>query len=126
MSIFTTLSKSISQVGLFWQEKVNSQLFRWNIFFILFQLAFLFIKFNQLPPQIPLFYSQPWGESRLAPVTSIFILPSLSILVLIINNLLAVFFLKSVQLLSRLLVAISLIFSLLCAFSLFQITSLIS
>jgi hypothetical protein len=126
MSFFKAISLSISQVGLFWQEKVNGQLFRWNLFLIILQFAILFIKFNDLPPQIPLYYSQPWGESRLTSISHIFILPTLSIVILLINNLLAVFFLKSTQLLSRLLVIVSLIFSLFSAFTLFQITALIS
>ncbi len=126
MSIIHTFSKSISRIGLFWQEKVNGQLFRWNIFLILFQFALLFIKFNSLPPQIPLYYSQPWGETRLAPVSSIFLLPLFSILVAFLNNLLAIFFLKSQQLLSRLLIVFSLLFSFLITFTLFQITNLIS
>jgi len=37
-------------------------------------LAFLF-KFNHLPPQIPLFYSKPTGESQLAEWWFIFVLP---------------------------------------------------
>jgi hypothetical protein len=126
MSFFKTLSLSISRIGLFWQEKVNGQLFRWNLFFILFQFAVLFVKFNDLPPQIPLYYSEPWGETRLASVSYIFILPTLSIIIMLVNNLLAVFFLKSIQLLSRLLVIISLIFSMFSAFTLFQITGLVS
>lgn len=126
MSLFKTISLAVSRVGLFWQEKANGQIFRWNLLLILFQCAVLLVKFNDLPPQIPLYYSEPWGESQLSSVTSIFILPALSIAVLLVNNLLAVFFLKSTQLLSRLLVIVSLIFSLLSAFTLFQITILVS
>lgn len=126
MSFFKAISLSVSRVGLFWQERVNGQIFRWNLFFILFECAILLVKFNDLPPQIPLYYSEPWGESQLTSVSSVFILPALSIAVLLVNNLLAVFFLKSTQLLSRLLVVVSLIFSILSAFTLLQITILVS
>jgi len=37
-------------------------------------LSFI-LKFKTMPPQIPLFYSQLWGESQLADVWLIFILP---------------------------------------------------
>ncbi|MEK7522870.1 MAG: hypothetical protein AAB569_04775 [Patescibacteria group bacterium] len=33
------------------------------------------LKFKTMPPQIPLFYSQLWGESQLADSWAIFILP---------------------------------------------------
>lgn len=126
MSFIKNFSLSISQVGLFWQEKVNGQIFRWNIIFILCQVAILFIKFNSLPPQIPLYYSRPWGESELAPVSYIFLLPALSLVVILLNHLLAVFFLKSSKLLSRALVVVSLICSVFAAIAVFQIVSLVS
>jgi hypothetical protein len=126
MPFFKTLSLAISQVGLFWQEKVNGQIFRWNIIFILCQVAILFIKFNNLPPQIPLFYSLPWGESQIASVSSIFILPVLSIVIMLLNNFLAVFFLKSSKLLSRILVVVSLICSVFATIAIFEIISLVS
>lgn len=34
-------------------------------------------RFTHLPPQIPLFYSQPWGEDQLVDYWFIFILPFL-------------------------------------------------
>lgn len=45
--------------------------------FLLFDFLFLFIFFFlfSLPPEIPLFYSRPWGESQLAPAVSIWLLP---------------------------------------------------
>jgi len=33
------------------------------------------LNFNHLPPQIPLFYSRPWGEEQLADLFMIVILP---------------------------------------------------
>ena len=126
MPLFKTISLSISQVGLFWQDKVNGQIFRWNIIFILCQIAILFVKFNSLPSQIPLFYSLPWGEQELAPASSILFLPALSLFFMLLNNLLAVFFLKSSQLFSRLLVIISLVCSVFATVAVFQIVRLVS
>lgn len=37
----------------------------------------LFLTYPHLPPQIPLFYSQPWGENQLAEQWMIGILPLL-------------------------------------------------
>jgi hypothetical protein len=126
MPLFKTISLSISQIGLFWQEKVNGQIFRWNIIVLLCQVAVLLVKFNTLPPQIPLFYSLPWGSSQIASAPSVFILPGFSLAVMLVNNLLAIFFLKSTKLFSRLLVVISLICSIFAAIALFQIIFLVS
>jgi hypothetical protein len=54
MSSLTGIFKPLSDLGKFWQEKANAKVFRWNIFFIISQIGFLFWKFNSLPPQIPL------------------------------------------------------------------------
>lgn len=40
---------------------------------------------GRLPPQIPLFYSLPWGEARLADPVWLWTLPILSALVITIN-----------------------------------------
>lgn len=53
--------------------------------FVLMIIVFL-IKVNNLPPQIPLFYSLPWGENQLAETWMIFIIPILMILFIFINN----------------------------------------
>jgi hypothetical protein len=126
MNLFKPLSFAVSRIGLFWQEKINSLFFRWTLFFVLVQFGMILMKFSSLPPQIPLYYSQPWGEVQLASASSIIILPVASVLVLIINNILAVFFLNSVQLLSRLLIVGSLAFSFFSTIATYQIISLIS
>lgn len=38
-------------------------------------VLFFIFRFSSLPPQIPLFYSKPWGEDQLADSWLIFILP---------------------------------------------------
>lgn len=116
--MYQKISLYIAKIGQFWQESINSRIFRWNIILIIFQFAYSWYKFNDLPPEIPLYYSRPWGAEQLANSSSIFLLPILSITVLIINNLFAVLLLRSNSLLSRLLVITSLIFT---SFSLFTI-----
>jgi len=44
------------------------------------------LRFFRLPPQIPLFYSQLWGESQLADSWVIFILPIFMNLLFFINR----------------------------------------
>jgi len=126
MSFFKSLFSQIAVLGSFWQEKINYHLFRWNLILIIFQLVFLIIKFNSLPEQVPLYYSLPWGEDQLASTTSLFLLPTFSIVILLLNNLIATFFLKNIHLFSRLLIIFSLIFSFLSAISLTRIITIIS
>ncbi len=126
MSFFNSLFSQISFLGSFWQEKINHHLFRWNIILIIFQIILLTLKFTYLPEKVPLYYSLPWGESQLASAASLFLLPTFSIIILLINNLIATFFLKTIPLLSRLLTTFSLLFALLSSISLFRIISLIS
>ncbi len=44
------------------------------------------LRFNTLPPQIPLFYSRLWGENQLADTWLIFILPVFLNLLFFLNN----------------------------------------
>ena len=126
MSFFNSLFSQISVLGSFWQEKINHHLFRWNLLLIIFQLTLLIFKFNSLPGQVPLYYSLPWGEGQLASAVSLFLLPTFSIIILLLNNLIATFFFKTIPLFSRLLTVFSLVFSFLSSISLTRIIYLIS
>lgn len=44
------------------------------------------IGFFRLPPQLPLYYSRPWGEDQLADLWFIFIIPFLMNLFVFINR----------------------------------------
>lgn len=126
MSFLNSFLSKISTLGSFWQEKANHHFIRWNFSFIIFQLIFIFFKFNDLPKQIPLYYSLPWGEGQLASAASIFILPTLSIIILLSNNLIATGFLKTTPLFSRLLTIFSLVFSFFSLISVIKIIITIS
>lgn len=52
---------------------------------ILMIITFL-LRLSRLPPQIPLYYSQPWGESQLADSWMIFLLPIFLNLLFFINR----------------------------------------
>lgn len=126
MNIFNRLAVSVSLLGAFWQERRNSLLFRWNLLFIGLQIAFILLRFNDLPQLVPLYYSQPWGESQLAPVSSLFLLPVFSIGLLLLNSVLAAFYLRSVQLFSYLLLVSSFVFSLFSFITVFNIINLVT
>lgn len=114
----------LSSLGKFWQNRVYSLFFRWNIFLISLQFTYLFWRYPNLPPQIPLYFSQPWGEPWLAPVPIIFLLPSFSLIILLVNSSIALLIHRQWPLLAKLLLAFSLIFVILASVSLFQIINL--
>jgi len=126
MSFVDLIVQPLSNLGHFWQQKVNSRLLRWNLIFIAIQIGLLAWKFTQLPPQVPLYYSLPWGESQLATASYLFLLPTISIVALFIDNLFAVSFFKNQPLLSRFSVVTSLLISFFSAFTLIRIVFLIS
>ena len=68
----------------------------------------------------------PWGENQLASAASLFILPTFSIIILLINNLIATIFLKTIPLFSRLLTIFSLVFSFFSSISIIKIITTIS
>jgi hypothetical protein len=120
-----SLLSQLSFLGHFWQEKTNKKIFIWNVVFILLQLGLLFWKFNDLPTSVPLYYSLPWGQSQLASLSALFLLPAFSLIIGLANSILALSLFSSIKLLSRLLVIFSLIFSILVFVSLFQIINLV-
>lgn len=126
MSFLTPIIQPLSSLGHFWQQKINSRILRWNLFFICLQIGILIWKFTSLPPQVPLFYSLPWGNSQLTNNSSLFLLPTISIVILFIDNLFSVSFFKNLPLLSRLSITTSLLVSFFTTITLFKIIFLIS
>lgn len=125
MSFLNSIFEPLSRLGHFWQEKANGRIFRWNLFFIIIQVAYLAWKFSSLPPQVPLYYSLPWGESQLASAPALFILPTISLVLLVINHLFAISLSKTSQLLSKFLIAASLVVSLFSLITLVRIITLV-
>lgn len=94
------------------------------LFFIIISFLFLLGFWQKLPPAIPLYYSLTWGENQLAPTSSIFILPILSVLILILNFILNKF-LKTQGLLLSFCLWTTTIVSFLSLFTLIRIIILI-
>ena len=56
-----------------------------SIIMALFIIAILLLNINNLPSHLPLFYSNPWGESQLASLPQFIILPAIIFLTILIN-----------------------------------------
>lgn len=118
------LSLFFGNLGKFWQGSLNSRFFRYSLFLLLAQIILIIWFFNQLPPEIPIYFSRPWGQAWLSSPASIFILPLFSLLTLLLNYFLALYFYAKKILLSQLLVIFGFIVSLFSLISLLQIISL--
>lgn len=54
---------------------------------ILAQVSLLLVSWGKLPPEVPLFYSRPWGEQILAAPVFLFFIPAVSLFALVMNSL---------------------------------------
>lgn len=89
-------------------------------------LIFLAINFSSLPPEVPLFFSRPWGKEQLGQRWQLILLPIFSLIIAIINTLLAAVFIKEERLLARLLVWTAVIVGLVLAVALIKIGLLVA
>jgi len=63
------LSSFFGKLGKFWQGSFNYRFFRYSLFLLILQIILIIWFYNQLPPEIPIFFSRPWGESWLSSPT---------------------------------------------------------
>jgi hypothetical protein len=87
---------------LFWSTTLS-------VLFALFSIALWAYYYPALPPQIPLFYSLPWGESQLTTLFQYLILPVI-ILLIVLVNLLVTWHLHGSQLFIKRMIALSTVF----------------
>lgn len=116
-----------AQENVFEKNQPSSLVFWINLFLILIDIALIFWKKNLLPDQVPLFYSRPWGEEQLVTNLFLFLLPILSFVVLLVNNLFSIIFLKKGDIFFIWINAsISLLFTVLSTITLWKIIFLIT
>jgi len=99
-----------------------------RVFLVFFTLSLLILilKWQNLPLEVPLYYSLPWGEAQLATPFDLLILPLVSFFVFILNFFLASILLEKEPWLCRILILTSTIFSFLSMFTLVKIIFLIT
>jgi len=117
------LIEALAGLGKLWLERSIAKIIRTSALIIIVQTGIIIFFFSQLPPQVPLYYSRPWGESQLAPTHHLFLLPGFSLLFLLVNSTLAVPFIEKKKFLSVCLAWTSLIVSGLALITLIEIIS---
>lgn len=91
------------------QDKLALFIFLFAVLSVLLQVSLILTANSNLPPQVPLFYSRPWGEPMLAPKNLLWILPVICACVTLINFSLALVLLKGRKFLERVLYIFSFI-----------------
>ena len=92
---------------------------------IILQLILIGLSWKFLPPQVPVFYSKPWGNDILAKPIFLWILPGFSVLVYILNFILSKLISVDNKFLNRIFAFTSLFVSLAILFDIFKIITLI-
>lgn len=111
----------LKKIVLFWTHPTHLNQLRLGIIINLIQIGLILYFFESLPPEIPLYFSLPWGESRLGHPQDLLILPILSFTFLLLNSFLALF-LDNVhhKLFVKLLISTPTLFAILALISLLQ------
>ncbi|OGD89593.1 hypothetical protein A3D81_01505 [Candidatus Curtissbacteria bacterium RIFCSPHIGHO2_02_FULL_40_17] len=81
--------------------KVENGVLIFCVVSILAQASLILSASGKLPPQIPIFYSKPWGEPMLGPPIALWILPAISTVSSLVNFSLATFLFKETGFLTR-------------------------
>ena len=103
------------------QDKVVFWLSTISFLLALNLLIFWAALLKNLPPQIPLFYSLPWGDKQLAAKEQLVILPALIFLVTLANIIFTWHFHPSQYFIKRVLGASSLLFALITTITVLKI-----
>lgn len=101
------------------------QILKIAIIFWLGEILVIFFSWSFLPPQLPLFYSHPWGKEQLATPSHLFILPALGLIIFFINSVLLFFTPKQETLIKQILITTILVFNFLSLFTLIKIVRLV-
>src|SRR3989338_551510 len=107
---FVTLKDEASQSLT--SDRFSFSILIFCILSILAQISLILVSWGKLPPELPLFYSRPWGEAILASPLFLWILPTVAAFLTIANFSIAIFWLRTNYFLTRVLI----IFTALIAF----------
>lgn len=86
----------------------------------------LLVNWHKLPPKVPLWYSKPWGEERLARPIFLFLIPLTALIVYGINRFLLTKTASDHPLFGRVLSLVSLLISILSSIIVIRIVTLIT
>jgi hypothetical protein len=112
-------------ISKLWQDKNCSLAVKISVFLLLLTTGCLLLVGHLLSPQVPLFYSRPWGEEQLATPQTLLLLPLGAVLVIFFNIGLAGFLLARFPFLARTLTWSAVLISFLVSITVFKVIILI-
>ncbi len=72
------------------QDRIFAFVFLFCVISFLSQASLILASWSKLPPQVPIFYSLPWGERVLAAPYFLWLLPALTISFIFLNIFMAI------------------------------------
>lgn len=106
------------------EDKFSLLVLIFSIGSILIEGALILINFKKLPPELPIFYSLPWGEQILAKPLFLLVIP-LTVLVFVVVNYWILLMTRENIFLRRIITTFTLMGSFFGAYSLIKIISLL-
>ena len=91
-----------------------------SILLLIISVFVLVLSWNKLSPQVPFYYSLPWGEDQLAGPLDLWLIPGSILLVILINFLIYKLF-KEEVLIGQIAEMVTAIFAFLALFTLVKI-----
>lgn len=112
------------------REEISKDKFSFLVFWASFlsgflQTALILATRGELPPQVPIFYSRPWGESMLASPVMLWIFPIICFSALTLNFLISFLVLSEKGFLKNILWAFSLTVAISTLYGIFRIVFLL-
>lgn len=66
-------------------DKLGRSSYLTSLALVLVMFLLITLMIGRLPPSVPLYFTLPWGESRLAPKLMLYILPIITLILIVFN-----------------------------------------
>ncbi len=111
---------------LLWKDRVIGLALRLNLILIFVFAGILIFFYWRLPPEIPLFYSRPWGGEQLASTFFLLALFALLLMMMVVNTVFSSVIFKKELLLTQIISWTSVIVGFLIVFTVLRIVLLVT
>lgn len=106
------------------RDKFSLSVLIFSIFSVFLQGVLILINWKKFPPELPLFYSQPWGEKMLARPLFLFVLPIIVFVFTALNYWILISTWENIFL-RRIITTFTFLGSFFCTYSLIKLISLL-
>lgn len=96
-----------------------------SLLLLFFQAFFIILNYRNLPPLIPLYFQRPWGTDQIVNLNFIFLVPGITLVLILLNTYFTLSFYKESPLISRILIWGEVLFCLLTTIAIFKIILLV-